>query len=285
MQSLPIFDVSTTTYIRDGMALVQSLNAKRYSTFGDLAMDFVKMQLDCFSSASTVTDVFDRYDIKNSIKSAERERRSKSVFSCRVFQVLETRTIPDWKKFLNSGENKQSLIRFLGEYSVKHLTNTSILNEGQTLYLAGAFKSPEIVKMVDYEGVSDCSHLFSNHEEADTRMVLHAMQADTIFRKNKQQGRIVVKSPDTDVLVLLVHFFPRMSNTSELWFQTGMVTNIKDCRRFIPVHELCESLHSVLCTILPAAHAVTGCDTTSSLFEIGKKISVEDAKTKSRKFC
>ena len=169
VQSLPIFDVSTTTYIRDGMALVQSLNAKRYSTFGDLAMDFVKMQLDCFSSASTVTDVFDRYDIKNSIKSAERERRSKSVFSCRVFQVLETRTIPDWKKFLNSGENKQSLIRFLGEYSVKHLTNTSILNEGQTLYLAGAFKSPEIVKMVDFEGVSDCSHLFSNHEEADTR--------------------------------------------------------------------------------------------------------------------
>ena len=208
VQSLPIFDVSTTTYIRDGMALVQSLNAKRYSTFGDLAMDFVKMQLDCFSSASTVTDVFDRYDIKNSIKSAERERRSKSVFSCRVFQVLETRTIPDWKKFLNSGENKQSLIRFLGEYSVKHLTNTSILNEGQTLYLAGAFKSPEIVKMVDYEGVSDCSHLFSNHQEADTRMVLHAMQADTIFRKNKQQGRIVVKSPDTDVLVLLVHFSP-----------------------------------------------------------------------------
>jgi hypothetical protein len=48
---------------------------------------------------------------------------------------------------------------------------------------------------------------------------------------------IVVKSPDTDVLVLLIHYFPQMTSTCEVWFQTGMVTSIKDCRRYIPVHE------------------------------------------------
>jgi hypothetical protein len=57
----------------------------------------------------------------------------------------------------------------------------------------------------------------------------------------------------------------------EVWLQTGMVTSIKDCRRYIPVHELCKSLNSVVCNILPAAHAITGCDTTSSFFGIGKK--------------
>jgi hypothetical protein len=53
-----------------------------------------------------VAAIFDRYDIKNSIKSAERERRSKSFFTAKVVQVIEGRIIPDWKKFLSSGENK-----------------------------------------------------------------------------------------------------------------------------------------------------------------------------------
>jgi hypothetical protein len=74
-----------------------------------------------------------------------------------------------------------------------------------------------------------------------------------------------------EVLVLYVHYFPKMKNTSELWFQTGLITSTKDCRRYIPVHELCKSLSSAVCEILPAAHALTGCDTTSSFFGIGKK--------------
>jgi hypothetical protein len=55
-----------------------------------------------------------------------------------------------------------------------------------------------------------------------------------------------------------------MKNTSELWFQTGLITSTKDCRRYIPVHELCKLLSSVVCEILPADHALTGCDTTSA---------------------
>ena len=90
--------------------------------------------------------------------------------------------------------------------------------------------------------------------------------------ENYTKSSIVVKSPDTDVLVLLIHYFPQMTSTCEVWFQTGMVANIKDCRRYIPVHELCKSLYSVVYNTLPATHAVTGCDTTSSFFGIGNKI-------------
>ena len=86
-----------------------------------------------------------------------------------------------------------------------------------------------------------------------------------------------MKSPDTDVVVLLVHYFPKMKNTSEFWFQTGLITSTKDCRRYIPVHELCKSLNSVVCEILPAAHVLTGCDTTSSFFGIGKKSYVQSS--------
>jgi hypothetical protein len=34
---------------------------------------------------------------------------------------------------------------------------------------------------------------------------------------------------------------------------------------------LCKGEAPVICKILPAVHAVTGCDTTSSMFGIGKR--------------
>jgi hypothetical protein len=56
----------------------------------------------------------DRYDVKklgkNSIKSAERERRTKVTAHTKVFQVIESRNIPHWKKFLSVKENNQALI-------------------------------------------------------------------------------------------------------------------------------------------------------------------------------
>ena len=109
--------------------------------------------------------------------------------------------------------------------------------------------------MIALNGITDCSDLSSTQEEADTRIVLHALNADRLYRENKVKGRIVVKSPDIDILVLLIHYFPQMTSTCEVWFQTGMVTSIKDCRHHIPLHELCKSLNSFVCNILPAAHA------------------------------
>jgi hypothetical protein len=175
-----------------------------------------------------------------------------------MYEVIEGRVIPDWKKFINSGEN---IIRFLGDYIVKHISQNSSLQEGQSLYLAGLFSNAETVKMLNQNGMLDCSCLASTQEEADTRIILHALHSDKLYQENNVQGRIVVKSPDTDVLVLLVHYFPNMKNTSELWFQTRLITSTKDCRRYIPVHELCKSLSSVVCEIMPADHALTGCDT------------------------
>jgi hypothetical protein len=102
--------------------------------------------------------------------------------------------------------------------------------------------------------------------------------------ENYTKSSIVVKSPDTDVLVLLIHYFPQMTSTCEVWFQTGMVTSIKDFRRYIPVYEMCKSLNSVVCNILPAAHAIIGCDTTSSFLGIGKKYMLKALKETHNQF-
>ena len=38
---------------------------------------------------------------------------------------------------------------------------------------------------------------------------LHALYSNKLYQENNVQGRIVVKSPDMDVLVLLVHYCPK----------------------------------------------------------------------------
>ena len=56
------------------------------------------------------------------------------------------------------------------------------------------------------------------------------------------------------------------------------------CKRqalFVPIHALVEKLGSVMCNLLPAFHSLTGCDTTSEPYLIGKKKVVESSEGKS----
>ena len=103
--------------------------------------------------------------------------------------------------------------------------------------------------------IMSCPDLFSNHKEADTRMLLHAIHADTRFGDMNVKGRIIIKSTDTDVLLLCIHFFPSMRNTKELWFKTGTVTRTKDGRCYLPVHDICHIQSPLVCKLLPAVHA------------------------------
>jgi hypothetical protein len=91
-----------------------------------------------------------------------------------------------------------------------------------------------------------------------------------MLKELRKQGRIIIKTSDTDVIVLCIYFDKQMTNTSELWLQMENVSSVKDGRRFLPIHELCSSLSEITCRVFPAAHALSGCDTTSSFFGIGK---------------
>ena len=102
--------------------------------------------------------------------------------------------------------------------------------------------------------------LQSDHEEADTKMIFHAHDA------SQDHDRVVIQSPDTDVTVLATHFFHSLA-CKQLWFRTG----VKDKLCFIPIHSLVESLGSDTCASLPCFRALTGRDSTSGLYGIGKK--------------
>ena len=75
-----------------------------------------------------------------------------------------------------------------------------------------------------------------HNEEADTRLLLHAKHTAFDF------VRIVVQSPDTDVLVLCCSQ-SSLHGCDEWWFHTGT----RDKTRYIQVHCISASTGSNLC--------------------------------------
>ena len=138
-----------------------------------------------------------------------------------------------------------------------------MLMQGKRLIIAGGFTDGErVAEITRARPTEDIDALKSNHEEADTRMILHAAYAV----RDLPTSAIVIQSPDTDVLVLCVSHFTGIG-CNELWFCTG----VSDRQRYIPVHSIQEKLGERLCQSLPAFHALTGCDSTSSFSCRGKK--------------
>ena len=67
--------------------------------------------------------------------------------------------------------------------------------------------------------------------ESNTRLLLHAKYAA------RPRSRIIIQSPDMDVLVLYVAHFDEIT-CEQPWFRTG----VKDRLRYVPVHMVSEKL-------------------------------------------
>ncbi len=59
--------------------------------------------------------------------------------------------------------------------------------------------------------------LFSDHEEADIRLILHASHA------SQMHAKVLIRSPDNDVFVIALN--ASWAIPSQLFFQTGMRKN------------------------------------------------------------
>ena len=73
-----------------------------------------------------------------------------------------------------------------------------------------------------------------------------------------------MRSPDTDVLILLTKFSQVINKT--ILFDTG----VGNKRRLFNVNDIVSAEGSDICDVLPALHALTGCDTTSAFVRCGK---------------
>jgi len=102
-------------------------------------------------------------------------------------------------------------------------------------------------------------HLGSSHEEADTKLVLHALAASC-----SGATTVHVCSPDTDVLVLLLRRY------AELCQDTSFVTGVGQNHRIIKLGAIYSALGDKKAAALPSFHALSGADVTGSFSGNGK---------------
>ena len=103
------------------------------------------------------------------------------------------------------------------------------------------------------------------HEEADTRLLLHALDAQRCGYQH-----IKIRSNDTDVVVLAVSSF-RIIDAEHLWVTYGTGKTLK----YIPIHHIASMLTQEEAEALPLFHAITGCDTVSFFCGRGKRTAWE----------
>jgi hypothetical protein len=100
------------------------------------------------------------------------------------------------------------------------------------------------VNVVSDQEVFDCPDLYSTQEEADTRMILQALHADKRLKELGKQGRIIIKTSDTDVIVLCIYyrnffqsgiFLPSMTWNTFVWAVTLVRRSLSaDLMEFFP---------------------------------------------------
>ena len=230
----------------DGAAVINILkpgSAKTFSEYSELVfLPFVQSQLQ---KANRVDIIWDEY-IPDSLKATARQKRGKGTRR----RVQPNTKIPgNWQAFLRIDENKVELFAFLAQESVKIQCEGKIVSTFGKLIL---LNTPD----ADTSRLSPCTH-----EEADTRLLLHAADAATDGCR-----RIMLRTVDTDVVVLCTSLFEQM-NLTELWilFGTGKT------RRLIPAHTIAQTLGPQKAMSLLMFHAFTGCDQTSFFLNRGKK--------------
>lgn len=135
-------------------------NQKR--TFGDFADCYVEVVLGKGALYKRYDVLFDRYR-KHSIKATIRLRCSKKT----THPVGREVPLPiKWQAFLWLGENKADLARFLSRELVSHAPADI------TIVVSGSCLEEDDVLCSNHS--LNVSTLRSNHEEANTRFVLHA---------------------------------------------------------------------------------------------------------------
>ena len=200
-------------WIVDAMALLQMMK-NIPKTFGEVAMRVFKqlMNLTLETQTKSIHFVTDTYpDV--SIKNAERTRRATTGSQRVRIRKPDQNTPKQWKKFLANSHNKQELISFLFTEWQNYDANKL---KGVQLVVAHEDKCHAIA--ADVNGAVRClqvDSLYCDHEEADTRMVLHAKY----IGGTSNATPVIIKSPDTDVFVLAVAHAKEIA--SPLYFHTG----------------------------------------------------------------
>ena len=235
-------------YVYDGNTTLQSL-----APIPDNFEGVAEMVFNLLSKTSRVDFVTDTYK-ESSTKSFEQKWRG----SAPKFLLSWPKTKAP--RDMANDENTTQIIKFLFDEWKKDTYAKKLQGREINFAIAGECY---LLSSTDGETVSVTAvkTLFSSQEEADTRIILHCMH---ISQTTPTTTHNIVRSPDTDVLVLLLKYAQNIHPV--VLFDTG--TGNK--RRLLNVKQIVEVKGSDLCSVLPALHCFTGCDAVSAFVQKGK---------------
>ena len=242
--NLPGAEPKADAYIIDGAALMNEKSPGAARTFDDYATDVVIPTLQSYSRKYNRTDkVFDIYK-HGSLKALTRSKRGTGI---RRKVVGASRVPGSWNNFLRLDVNKTELFEFLANHIERtDAPNRIIVTKGENV----------VSNMtINTEGLSPCTH-----EEADTRLFIHAKDAASEGCKN-----VIIKSTDTGVVVIGLTLFNDL-NVENRWIAFGRGKSF----RWVPIHEISLSL-GPRARALTFFHSFTGCDTVSAFRGKGRK--------------
>ena len=210
----------------DGAVVVHCLPTS-VSTFDEYAdkifIPYLEKQLQSATRLDVVWDVY----TPDSLKESTWEKRGKGV---RRKVSGKTKVPGNWMDFLRDSVNKKELFAFLTSKVAQFSwppAKSVYVTSGQAVVCIG-----DSIPMA----MQNC-----NHEEADTRIVVHVMHA-----LKQGEKTICVRTVDTDVVVILAGTFHDLVVTqplADIWVAFGMGKNY----RFYPINAICESLGNHNC--------------------------------------
>ena len=200
--------------------------------------------------------VFDSYR-KMFIKVGEREKRgSTAALEVKIYSPAALLL----KQWANYTHNKRNLCNSLAEFWCEQ--GVTALDENSKVVIGSGFSKNLKTVRATKDTCEAIPDLFSDREEADIRLLLHAKHFSKLL------SRIIIQSPGTDVAVLCTSKFDYF-HCEGLWFKTSGEL------RFIPVHLVCQKLGSLVCAAFLAFQALTGCETVSSFSGKCKKKALD----------
>lgn len=204
-----------TAKLVDGAVLVNMIRPGTSRTFGEYADVFSNYVQKELSSTLRVDVVWDRY-LDDSLKNCTRLNRGEGTRT----RVSATTKIPKgWPNFLRISKNKEELFALLTERL------STLATPDKELYATdGEMVKTNNSKRCDLTALQPCSH-----EEADTRLMVHAADA-----AKEGHSRIMIRTVDTDVVVLAVASFGQIDELDELWISLGTGKH----HQYVPVHEI-----------------------------------------------
>ena len=194
--------------------------------------------------------VKDQY-LANSTKGSAREKRGVGV---RRKVSAQSKIPANWLNFLHDSNNKAELFVFL----TRAASEKDVFGrQGNLHYLLCV----SVVSLCPSTSMPDCTH-----EEADTRVVVHVIDAN--IRKGIKS--IWIRIMDTDILIILIskfHLLKDLCKNLELKAAFGVRKNFA----VYSVNNICPTLGLDKNKIMSTFRAFSGCDTTSSFHRRGKK--------------